>query len=149
LEEFIGRHKQLALDTNCFIYLIHRHPRYFPLVDPIFKAMEAGRFTATTSTIALTELLVLPYREQNQRVADRCFSLLTRFPDIDWITPDLWIADRAAQARAEHNLTTPDAIQAATALTMEATGFVTNDRVFTRVQGLDILVLEDLLSGTA
>jgi predicted nucleic acid-binding protein len=50
-----------------------------------------------------------------------------------------------AHLRAEYNLRTPDAIQAATALSCGATGFVSNDAGFRRVTGLDIMVLDDLL----
>jgi predicted nucleic acid-binding protein len=47
--------------------------------------------------------------------------------------------------RAEYNLRTPNAIQAATALRYGATGFVSNDAGFRKVTGLDVIVLDDLL----
>jgi len=53
---------------------------------------------------------------------------------------------RAAQIRADHNLRTPDAIHAATALAAGVTGFITNDPVFRRIESLEVLVLDDLLS---
>lgn len=55
------------------------------------------------------------------------------------------LADTGAQLRAEYNLRTPDAIQAATALRYGATGFVSNDAGFRKVTGLDVIVLDDLL----
>jgi predicted nucleic acid-binding protein len=42
-------------------------------------------------------------------------------------------------------LRTPDALQAATAVHAGATGLITNDPVFERVEGLETLVLESLL----
>jgi predicted nucleic acid-binding protein len=54
------------------------------------------------------------------------------------VAPTLRIADAGAYSRAEYNLRTPDAIQAATALSHGATGFVSNDAGFRRVAGLDV-----------
>jgi hypothetical protein len=40
---------------------------------------------------------------------------------------------------------TPDAIQAATAVRSSATGFISNDPIFHRVEGFEALTLDDLL----
>ncbi len=93
----------------------------------------------------MTELLVRPYREGGQPAVDRFYSLLSRYPNLEWIPLDLRIADVAARLRAEHRLRTPDALQAATAAHVGATGFITNDAVFHRVKAFEVLLLEDLL----
>ena len=51
---------------------------------------------------------------------------------------------RAAELRAQHNLTLPDAFQAAVAITAGCDGFLTNDSLLKRVSGLQVIVLEDL-----
>ncbi len=51
----------------------------------------------------------------------------------------------AALLRAETALKTPDALHAATALRAGCALFITNDTDFRRVQGLPIVVLDDLL----
>ena len=56
------------------------------------------------------------------------------------------VADAAARLRAEYNLKTPDAIQAASAMSLQATGFISNDPAFKRLNTLDMLILDDLLS---
>jgi len=61
-----------------------------------------------------------------------------------WVPPSLAIADRAAQLRAEYNLRTPDAIQAATALLEDADGLITNDAALRRVGGLEILLVDEI-----
>jgi predicted nucleic acid-binding protein len=43
-----------------------------------------------------------------------------------------------------HNLRAPDAVQAATALVENASGFITNDPAFRRIDGLAVLLLDDL-----
>jgi len=70
--------------------------------------------------------------------------LLSTYPNLNWIPPTLEIADLAAQIRALHRLRTPDALQAATAIRAQATGFITNDPVFERVEGLETVILDQL-----
>jgi predicted nucleic acid-binding protein len=93
----------------------------------------------------MTELLVQPCREPGAPRVDEFYALLARYPNFDWIAPDLEIADIAARIRAAHRLRTPDALQAATALRAQATGLATNDPVFERVQAFETLVLDRLL----
>jgi predicted nucleic acid-binding protein len=94
----------------------------------------------------MLELLVQPYREQDQERADAFYALLTTYPNLEWIPLTLMIADRASQLRATNNLRAPNAVQAATALVDESTGFISNDPLFRRVDGLDVLILDDLLA---
>jgi len=93
----------------------------------------------------MTELLVQPYRSSDQQLVDEFYGLLSTFPNLDWIAPSLEIADIAARLRALHGLRTPDALQSATAVNSHATGLVTNDAVFQRVQGFETLVLDQVL----
>lgn len=53
--------------------------------------------------------------------------------------------DLGARLRAEHNLKTPDALQAATAFPSSATGLISNDPVFQRLENLEIAILDDFL----
>ena len=100
---------------------------------------------AVTSTITLLELLVQPYRLTDIDRVNKFYALLSTFPHLEWVAPTLEIADMGARLRAEYNLRTPDALQAATAVGRDATGFISNDSGFRRVAGLDVVVLDDLL----
>ena len=93
----------------------------------------------------MTELLVPAYRESDESRVDALYVLLSRYENLDWIAPDLEIADLAARIRAVHRMRTPDALRAATAIQAKATGLVTNDPVFARVAGFETLVIESLL----
>ena len=93
----------------------------------------------------MAELLVQPYRAADQQQADEFYVLLSTYPNLEWIAPNLEIADRAAQLRAIHGLRTPDALHAATAIHAGATGFVTNDPVFERVKDFKTLLLDKVL----
>ena len=139
---FLTRHRLIALDTSVFIYQLKANPRYVGLSDLIFAWLQRSGHRAAASTITMTELLVHPYRDSDLQRVDEFYALLTTYPNLAWVAPDLGIADAAARIRAAHRLRTPDAIQAATAIQVGATGFVTNDPVFLRLSALDILVLE-------
>ncbi|MEP7294186.1 MAG: PIN domain-containing protein [Chloroflexota bacterium] len=54
------------------------------------------------------------------------------------------IASRAAQLRAQYNLKTPDALQAAAALEMGCNAFLTNDAGLKRVSGISVLMIDEL-----
>ncbi|HMC62195.1 MAG TPA: type II toxin-antitoxin system VapC family toxin [Candidatus Solibacter sp.] len=145
LRAFLRRHRLLALDTSIFIYQLEANPRYAALTDPIFEWLELPHHRAVTSTITMTELLVQPYRDGNEQRVNDFYGLLSTYPNLDWIAPNLEAADIAARIRGEHGLRTPDALQAATAVQAQVTGLVTNDPVFERVAGFETMVLDRLL----
>jgi len=93
----------------------------------------------------MTELLVHPYRDKSGHQVEEFYGLLSTYPNLDWIAPDLEIADLAARIRAEHRLRTPDALQAATAIYAHAGATLTNDPVFRRVREFETAVLDEFL----
>ncbi|MGH9608288.1 MAG: type II toxin-antitoxin system VapC family toxin [Bryobacteraceae bacterium] len=145
LGDFLRRHQRIALDTSVFIYQVEANLRYAGLTVDVFVWLERPGHAAVTSTITMAELLVHPYRFSDDRQADEFHSLLSTYPNLDWVAPGLPIADTAARIRALHRLSTPDALQAATAVQSGATGMVTNDPAFKRVKEFETLVLNDLL----
>lgn len=145
LRAFLRRHGRIALDTSIFIYHLEPNPKYLAYTDPIFSWLERSGSRAITSTITMTELLVLPYRQDDQQRADDFYGLLSTYPNLEWIAPNLEIADLAARIRAPHRLRTPDALLAATAEYSLATGLITNDPVFERVNSFETLVLGQLM----
>ena len=145
LRAFLRRHQRIALDTSVFIYQLEANVRYLPFTDRIFSWLERPDSRAVTSTITMTELLVQPYHDSDQQRVDEFYGLMSTYPNLEWIAPHLEIADLAARFRAFHRLRTPDALQAATAAHAGATGLVTNDPVFRRVDTFETLVLDQLL----
>ncbi len=111
-------------------------------------AVEVGKTKASTSTISLLEILVQPYRRKLDDLVMKFYSLLSTYPNLSWVDLTLNVADQAARIRAEYNLKTPDAVQLASALSSGATGFVCNDFAFKKVEEIECLVLEDLISGS-
>ena len=145
LRAFLRRHRRIALDTSIFIYQLQSNSKYLAFTHPVFLWLERPGSMAITSTITMTELLVLPYREGDEQLANDFYGMLSTYPNLDWIAPNLEIAELAARIRAAHRLQTPDALQAATAVHSLATGLITNDPVFERVESFETLVLDQLI----
>lgn len=145
LRSLLRSHKTVGLDTSILIYQLERNPRYFPLSDAVFGWLAQRGNTAITSVLTMTELLVPAYREGDTQRLQTYYGLLTTYPGLTWVAPDLGIADTAAGLRAEYRLRTPDAIHAATAIRSQATAFLTNDPVFRRVRELETLIMDDML----
>jgi len=145
LTAFLRRHRRVALDTNVFIYAVQEHPKYASLAYRILEWVEHPGHSAVTSTLTMTELLTRPYSEKNTLWVNEYYGLLSRYPNLEWIAPDLETADLAARFRAQYRLRTPDAIQAATAVRAGVRGFISNDSAFRRVDGIEALLFEDVL----
>jgi predicted nucleic acid-binding protein len=145
IEAFLERHIRIGLDTSVFIFQLEENPKYRELVNKIFVWLEGPRAHSVTSTVTMLELLVKPYQLSDIDSVNKFYALLSTYPHLEWIAPTLEIADLAAKLRAEYNLRTPDALQVATALSLEATGFISNDTAFQRITDLEILILDELL----
>lgn len=142
LHLFLRRHRRIALDTSIFIYQLEANERYLALADAVFSWLERAGHEAVTSTITMTELLVPSYRENDEQKGDAFYALLSTYPNLRWIAPDLETADLAARIHAMYRLRTPGALQAAGAVRAQATGFITNDPVFARIQEFETAVLD-------
>jgi predicted nucleic acid-binding protein len=78
-------------------------------------------------------------------LTDPVFAWLER-PEHAAVTSTITMIELLARAnRVMRRLRTPGALQAATAVHSHATGLITNDSVFERVEGLEALLLESLL----
>ncbi|OGW48647.1 MAG: hypothetical protein A2V62_03650 [Nitrospirae bacterium RBG_19FT_COMBO_58_9] len=142
---FPAQRQRIGLDTNVFIYFLEDHPRYGAWCASLFDLIERGHNSAVTSTVTLLELLVQPYRDQKEELAQKIFALTSTYPQIEWVPVTLNVADRAAELRARYRLSTPDAIQLATAIGHKAMRFYGNDRALRRVKEIECVLVDDLI----
>jgi predicted nucleic acid-binding protein len=142
---FPAERERIGLDTNVFIYFLEYHPRYGAWCASLFDRIERGQNSAVTSTVTLLELLVQPYRDQKEELAQKIFALASTYPKLEWVSVTMNIADRAAELRARYRLSTPDAIQLATAIGHNATRFYGNDRGLRRVKEIECVLVDDLI----
>ena len=126
----------LVIDSAPIIYTLEGHPRLAPRYRELFKRHAAGELTFAVTTITLAEVLTGPLAAGEEALARRYRSLLESWRMIE-VTSD--IAESAARIRARFKLKLPDAIQAASALAINADALVTHDRDFASVRGLTVV----------
>jgi predicted nucleic acid-binding protein len=127
-----SRYRKVAIDSNCFIYLIEGSAYVEQLME-LFQQIEQGKLEAVTSILTYTEVLTDPYRTKDIKLIEEYRMTLRHFPNLRFRQMDLPIADRSAQYRVQYGLKTPDAVQLATAAIEEADVFITNDHDFKKV----------------
>ena len=137
----------VGLDTAIFIYYIEEHPRYLPLVEPVFAGIDEGRRDGVTSALTVLETLVIPYRTGDVALAERYEALLARSRGLRLVDLDRPLLRAAAQLRATAGLKTPDALQIAAALRARCGVFLTNDRTLPSIPGIRVLQLRDFARG--
>ena len=139
----------IAIDTSVFIHFIEEHPRFLPQVLPLFVAADAGERTLVTSAVTLLEVLVVPYRAGNTRVAKQYERLLTGSRGVQLIDLNRDQLRAAAQLRAVTGAKTPDALQLVAALSGGCKAFVTNDRRLPSIPGLQIVQLSSYATASS
>lgn len=127
-----GDYKKVAIDSNCFIYLIEGSPYEDKLVS-LFQSIENKTISAVTSILTMTEILTGPYKLNEYRLVEEYRTTLMNFPNLAFRPIDHHIAIRSAELKAEYGLKTPDAFQLATAILEEADVLITNDKDFKKV----------------
>ena len=97
----IGADGPVALDTAVFIYYVEEHPSFLPLIEHLFEAADAGTGQIVTSAVTLLELLVIPYRNEDFKLAARYEELMSRSRGIRMIDLDRSQLRAAASLRAK------------------------------------------------
>jgi predicted nucleic acid-binding protein len=126
----------LLVDSAPIIYVLEGHAKLAPRFRPLFEAHAAGRLAFAVSTLTIAEVLTGPLQAGDEALARRYRAILESWRPIDL---DVGIAESAARLRASLRLGLADAVQAASALAINAAALVTHDRDFSRVQPLRIL----------
>ena len=126
----------LLIDSAPIIYFLEGHPTFGPRFSPLFEAHATGRLRFAVTTIAIAEVLTGPMRASDDALARRYRSILESWQPI---ALDVDIAENAARLRASFRLKLADAVQAASALAINAAAIVTHDRDFSRVHSLRVI----------
>ncbi|HMF29998.1 MAG TPA: PIN domain-containing protein [Candidatus Lokiarchaeia archaeon] len=143
IDEFVG--KNIAVDTAPVIYYIEDTGPYADAMDQFFNRLAAGEYKASTSVITLLEVLVQPFRQQDDSLEAAYRDILVNAENFSVFPITSEIAESAARLRANYNIRTPDALQVATALATNSDIFLTNDKQLKKVAEITVLTLPDLL----
>jgi predicted nucleic acid-binding protein len=126
----------LLVDSPPIIYVLEDHPQFAPRFAPLFAAHAAVRLRFAVTTIAVAQVLVGPLRAGDDALAQRYRAI---FESWQPVALDLDIAANAARLRASLRLGLANAVQAASALAINAAALVTHDRDFSRLRSLRII----------
>jgi predicted nucleic acid-binding protein len=125
----------LLMDSAPIIYFLEAHPKFAPRFRPLFEAHAAGRLRFAVTTITVAEVLTGPLQARDDALARRYRAILESWRAVEL---DVDIAEGAARLRASLRLKLADAVQAASALAINAV-LVTHDRDFSRVRSLRVI----------
>jgi predicted nucleic acid-binding protein len=131
------------LDACAIIYQVEAVTPYQQRLAVLLRGVrtEHPDLELAVSRLSWIECRAKPLRDRQTEVLRRYDTFLAAD---DLVVVELLpsVIDAATTLRAEYGLKTPDALQAACALTLGAgTAFVTNDPTFGRVRGLEVKLL--------
>ena len=124
----IPKGSRILLDTVALIYFLEENERYSKSAEKIFSRIESGQLQGVIASLVFAELLVPLYRSGDPQAATGLSNRLRNFRNLEAIPLTTEISMGAARLRADYGLRTPDAIHAATAISTQSTGILTNDK---------------------
>lgn len=126
----------VLVDSAPIIYILEGHARFAAYFAPLFQRHEDGEVALAVTTVTIAEVLTGPLKAGEEALARRYRAVLEAWQVVDFNSD---IAESAARLRGKYGLKLPDAIQVASALSINAAALVTHDRDFSSVRGLRIL----------
>ena len=131
----------LFLDACALIYRFEGAPQFRSATQKLIAQLttEQPLLVLAVSRLSVLECRVKPLREGNTAVLKRYDDF---FGAVHIVELNPVVVDLATGLRVQHGLKTPDALQAASALTGSGpTVFVSADTVFSKVTGLDVRLI--------
>jgi predicted nucleic acid-binding protein len=129
------------VDACAVIYRVESVEPYLTKLKAALAALHAREPDIAVSRLSLLECRILPLRQKREGT----LALYQDFfdsPGLRIVELDAPVVDRATIIRAETNLRTADALQAASALSLPGDVlFITNDEKFKHVAGLNVELL--------
>lgn len=126
----------LLIDTAPIIYFLEGHRTLAARFRPLFTAHAADRLRFAVTTITIAEVLTGPLQAGDDALARRYRAILESWQPVEL---NVDIAESAARLRGSLRLKLADAVQAASALAINAAALVTHDREFSRVRALRVI----------
>lgn len=135
------------LDASAVIYAVEGSPEWSEALKQQLRQLamadqaSAGGLQLAISRLSWLECRVGPLRRRDAEALAR-FDTFFLHPDLEWVELSPAVVERATLLRAELNLRTPDALQAASCLQLGADAvMVTGDAGFQRVPTLRLALV--------
>lgn len=128
------------LDACAVIYRVEAVEPYETRIDEMLARLRARHpdLALAVSRLSLLECRIKPLRDRNEELLAK-YERFFGPPDLKIVELGASVVDRATLIRAETSLATADALQAASALSLDDDAvFLTNDPKFKRVAGLNV-----------
>ena len=126
----------LLIDSTPIIYMLEGRAKLSERFRPLFAAHAEGRLRFAVTTITVAEVMIGPLQADNEELSQRYRAVLQSWQVVDL---NLQIAEIAARLRATLKLKLADAVQAASAVAINADALVTHDRDFSRLSSLRVI----------
>lgn len=134
---------RLFFDACIVIYQVEAaDPFYSRVSAAVASVTEAHRgLRYVVSRLSVLECLVRPLRDEDAEAIAR-YQEFFGAEDVEIVELSPQVIDIATRLRATHGLRTPDAIQAACAMSLRGrTIFMTSDASFKKVDGLEVMIV--------
>jgi len=135
------------LDASAVIYAVEGTAEWAEAVKQQLRQLadsaqpSAGGLQLAISRLSWLECRVGPLRRRDADALAR-FEAFFLHPDLEWVELSAAVLEKATHLRAEHNLRTPDALQAASCLQLGAAAvMVSGDAAFQRVPALRLALV--------
>jgi predicted nucleic acid-binding protein len=126
----------VLVDSAPIIYVLEDHPALARRFQPLFERHTNGEVSFAVTTISIAEVLTGPLGAGDEALAKRYRAVLETWQVVE-LSAD--IAESAARLRASLRIKLPDAVQAASAIAINADALVTHDRDFSGLRALKVL----------
>lgn len=135
------------LDASAVIYAVEGTAEWAEAVKQQLRQLadsaepSAGGLQLAISRLSWLECRVGPLRRRDADALARLEAFFLH-PDLEWVELSAAVVEKATHLRAEHNLRTPDALQAASCLQLGADAvMVSGDAAFQRVPALRLALV--------
>ena len=135
------------LDASAVIYAVEGTVVWAEAVKQQLRQLadsaepSAGGLQLAISRLSWLECRVGPLRRRDADALARLEAFFLH-PDLEWVELSAAVVEKATHLRAEHNLRTPDALQAASCLQLGADAvMVSGDTAFQRVPALRLALV--------
>lgn len=137
--------QRIYLDANFLIYFFDKKEPYFSVVAQIVIACDRNQVFGYTGDAAVAELMVYPYRSQNEVEIARGKAFFLRENFLQVSSHDREAFDTASKLRAETGMKLIDSLHFATALQSDCRFFITNDIGIRSTESLDVILIKDFI----
>lgn len=137
----VAEYPSFYLDTSLYIYFFEDHPVFAQDVQDILSEVIELKKPLFGSELLFSELLTLPYKENQQELVNLYQRLPTIIPSFRAVAVSREIAIGSARLRAKYDLRTPDAIHLATAIVCKASCFICSDKKLQKITEIKVLCL--------